>query len=44
MFKFNILTEEKITKAEKHKKLAITFEKKSNRLLKYIFKLIKSFL
>lgn len=44
MLKFNIITEEKITKTNKHKKLEITFEKNSSQLLKYILKLIKSFL
>ena len=44
MLKFNINTEEKITKTEKHKKIAITFEKKSQKLITYIFKLIQSFL
>lgn len=44
MFKFDIHTEEKITKTQKHKKIAITFEKKSHKILIKIFKLIKSFL
>ena len=44
MFKFNINTEEKISNMQKHKKLVITFERKSNKLFTYILKLIKSFL
>ncbi len=44
MFKLNVSTEEKITKTQTHKKFVITFEKKSHKLLTYIFKLIKSFL
>ena len=42
MYKFNFSSEEKETKAEKHKKQSITFEKKSSKLFTYIFKLIKS--
>lgn len=44
MLKFNLNTEEKITKTEKHKKFVISFEKKSSNVIKYIIKLIKSFL
>ncbi len=44
MLKFNICTEEKITKTEKHKKLSIAFEKKSHKRITYIFKWIKSLL
>lgn len=44
MLKFDLNTEEKITKTHKYKKVAITFEKNSSRLLKCILKIIKSFL
>ena len=42
MLKLNFLAEEKESKGEKHKKLSITFEKKSSKLFTYIIKLIKS--
>lgn len=45
MFHMKIHTEEKTLKSEKHKKLTITFEKKSNdSLLKQFLELIKSWL
>lgn len=44
MVKLDINTEENITKTRKHKKFAITFEKKSSNLIQTIFKLIKSLL
>lgn len=44
MFRFDLFAEEKITKTEKHTKIAITFEKKTHKLLTYIFKLNQSFL
>lgn len=45
MINLKIHTEEKTLKSEKHKKLTITFEKKSNgSLFKQLLELIKSWL
>ena len=44
MVKIDINTEENVTKSEKHKKIAIRFEKKSGNLIQTVFKLIKSLL
>ena len=45
MFHMKIHTEEKTFKSEKHKKLTITFEKKSNgSLFKQLLELIKIWL